>query len=157
MSAIRSIELAIELAVRRRDEAAGQLAAKQRAQFNAQGQLKQLVDYVEETDSRLVRNAGRAVSLEVLRHHYQFMSRLQDAIRMQGDVVKGSERQIAMARSELAKAESAVMGLRKVLQKRLSERQRILDRREQSANDELATQLHIRNMSGSSQGAQRWQ
>ncbi|MDT8992906.1 flagellar export protein FliJ [Curvibacter sp. APW13] len=146
MSAIRSIELAIDLALRRRDESVQHLAHAQQNQGHAINQLQQLKDYVLETDQRLLRQGSVQVSLEVLRHHYQFMARLQEAIQMQTEVVGGLERRVNFARAELAKAESAVMGLRTVLKKRLDERNQLAQRREQSLMDELAAQQHLRRV-----------
>lgn len=154
MSANRSFELAIELAQRRRDETAQRLAQILQTQAHAQGQLRQLEDYVLETDNRLTHHAGRSVSLEVLRHHYQFMARLQEAIRMQSGVVDGAEGKVRFARAELAKSESVVMGLRAVLRKRLAEQQRLAERREQSAMDELATQQYLRRAAALAEGVQ---
>ena len=157
MTAIRSFDIAIELATKRRDEAVRKLAGVQRAQAHAEAQLKQLTDYVAETDARIVHQVDRPVSMEVLRHHYQFMGRLQDAIRMQTDAVRGAQRHVEGVRAELAKAETAVMGLVKVRDARLAEMRLTQGRREQAASDELATQLHIRHAKGISEGAQRWQ
>lgn len=157
MTAIRSFDLAIELATKRRDEAARKLAGVQRAHAHAEVQLRQLTDYVAETDARIVHRVDRTLSMEVLRHHYQFMGRLQDAIRLQTEAVQGAQRHIEGARSELAKAETAVMGLVKVRDARLAEMRLAQGRREQAMSDELATQLHIRHAKTTSEGAQRWQ
>ncbi|TXI73687.1 MAG: flagellar export protein FliJ [Limnohabitans sp.] len=157
MAAIRSFDLAIELATKRRDEAARRLAASQRSQAHAESQLKQLTDYVGETDARIVGQVGRSVSMEVLRHHYQFMSRLQEASRLQSDAVRGAQRHVDGARAALAKAEAAVMGLIKVRDARLAQLRQAQGRREQAVGDELATQLHMRNASENSEGARLWQ
>lgn len=154
MSAIRSIELAIELAVRRRDAAQQQLNQAQQRLQHAKNQLLQLEDYVKETDKRLVGGSVATVSMEVLRHHYQFMERLTDAIRMQGEVVTGMLGQLKFARAELAKAETAVLGLQGVRSKRLAQLAVTVERREQARTDELAMQLHLRNMRQSAQGVQ---
>lgn len=154
MSAIRSIELAIELAVRRRDAAQQQLNQAQQRLQHAKHQLLQLEDYVKETDRRLVGGYVTAVSVEVMRHHYQFMERLTDAIRMQGDVVTGLQGQVRFARAELAKTETAVLGLQGVRSKRLAQLAASAERREQARTDELAMQLHLRNLRQSAQGVQ---
>lgn len=157
MTAIRSFDLAIELAIQRRDAAVRKLAAVQQALTHAEAQLKQLTDYVAETDARIVRQVDRPLSMEVLRHHYQFMGRLQDAIQLQAEAVRGAQRHIEGARAELAKAETAVLGLVKVRDARLAEMRWARGRREQAASDELATQLHMRHVKTISEGAQPWQ
>lgn len=157
MAAIRSFDLAIELATQRRDEAARRLAGAQRAQLHAQAQLRQLTDYVGETDARIVQQTNRSLSMEVLRHHYQFMARLQDAIRLQTDAVCSAQRNVDGARAGLAKAETAVMGLIKVRDARLLQMRLVQGRREQAVGDELATQLHMRQAKETSEGARLWQ
>lgn len=157
MAAIRSFDLAIELATKRRDEAVRRLAGVQHALQHAELQLKQLTDYVGETDARLVRQADRTMSMEVLRHHYQFMTRLQEAIRLQSDAVRTAQRHVGGAREALAKAETAVLGLTKVRDARMAQLRLVQGRREQAAGDELATQLHYRQAAENSEGARLWQ
>lgn len=157
MTAIRSFDLAIELATKRRDEAARRLSGALQSHAHAEVQLKQLTDYVAETDARIVQQVDRSLSMEVLRHHYQFMGRLQEAIRLQTEAVRGVQRHVEGARAELAKAETAVMGLIKVRDARLAEMRVAQGRREQAVSDELATQLHIRHSNTKSEGAQLWQ
>lgn len=157
MAAIRGFDLAIELATKRRDEAARRLAGTQRALLHAEAQLKQLSDYVGETDSRIVQQTDRSLSMEVLRHHYQFMARLQEAIRLQSEAVRNAQRHIDGARAELAKTETAVMGLIKVRDARLAQLRLAQGRREQAVGDELATQLHMRRAKETSEGARLWQ
>lgn len=156
MSAIRSFDLAIDLATQRRDAVVRRLAIAQQALAHAQVQLTQLSDYVSETDARIVQSVDRTLSMEVLRHHYQFMGRLQEAIRMQADAVRGAQRHLDSVRAELAKAETAVLGLVKVRDARLAQMRQVLGRREQSASDELATQLHLRHARNDFEGAQPW-
>lgn len=157
MTVIRSFDLAIELATQRRDAAVRKLAAVQRALAHAEAQQRQLTDYVAETDARIVQSVNRALSIEVLRHHYQFMARLQEAIRLQADAVRGAQRQVDAARAELAKTETAVLGLVKVRDARLAQMRLAVGRREQAVSDELATQLHMRHAKTISEGTQPWQ
>lgn len=157
MTAIRSFDLAIDLAIQRRDAVVRKLVAVQHAHARAQVQLNQLTDYVTETDARIVQSGHRTVSMEVLRHHYQFMGRLQDAIRLQTEAVQGAQSQVDTTRTELAKAETAVMGLIKVRDARLAQIDKAQGRREQAASDELATQLHLRQAKTISEGVQPWQ
>lgn len=157
MTAIRSFDLAIDLATQRRDAVVRKLAAAQHAHAHAHAQLTQLTDYVAETDARIVQAGHRTVSMEVLRHHYQFMGRLQEAIRLQTEAVRGAQGLVDATRSELAKAETAVLGLIKVRGARLAQMDRIQGRREQAASDELATQLHLRQAKTITEGVQPWQ
>jgi flagellar export protein FliJ len=85
------------------------------------------------------------------------MGRLQDAIRLQTEAVQGAQSQVDTTRTELAKAETAVMGLIKVRDARLAQIDKAQGRREQAASDELATQLHLRQARTISEGVQPWQ
>lgn len=154
MSPYRSIELAIDLAERRRDEAESRLTQVLQMQVQADGQLRQLLEYGAETEARLIQKDRGTVSVEVLRHHHQFMVRLQEAIRMQENVMKGMESRVAFARTELAKKESAVMGLRKILARRMQDQLRKEERRSQNAMDELAVQQYLRRAQVELEGVQ---
>ena len=63
MSELRSIELAIELATRKRDEFAKAVARVEKTLQFAQNQMNQLEGYAAETDARWIRSGseGRSV------------------------------------------------------------------------------------------------
>ncbi len=144
MSELRSILLAIELATRKRDELAKAAARVEKTLQFAHGQMQQLEGYAAETDARWVQPGNEARSAELMRHHYQFMERLQHAIGLQSGVMGQTQQQVAAAKQLLLQAEYRLAGLNQVLKARqtavvLKER-----RSEQRQTDEFAAMLYAR-------------
>ena len=144
MSELRSILLAIELATRQRDELAKAAARAKRNVGFAEDQMAQLQGYATETDSRWTGAAPGVLSAELIRHHYQFMDRLQQAIGMQSGVLVNSRRQLELANKTLLQAEFRLSGLNQILKTRQAAALRKQERREQRQTDEFAAMLHTR-------------
>lgn len=144
MPKFRALELAIEQATQQRDAMARKHAQAQRTIQHARGQLDQLQVYSSDTDARWV--DGRAVSLsaELIKHHYQFMDRLQNAVRLQHDVIANLESQLGAAHQLLLHAEFRLAGLKQVIQSRRAALGLVERRREQRVTDEFAAQRHTR-------------
>ncbi len=147
--------LAISLAERQRDEVIRALASSQQGVQAALAQLDQLRSYAGDTDQRWVRTGSAGLSVELIKHHYQFSGRLQQAISMQDGVIANLERQLESVRQQLQKAESRLSGLNSVLNQRRAEAQRTARRREQAAMDEMAAQLFARTRAQQTQGEAR--
>lgn len=144
MTALNSLALAVDLAAQKRDLAALQLVQLQRAYRSAEGQLAQLGNYAGETAAKWAAGAKEQTSTELLRHHYQFMDRLQQAIDLQQGVLEDQGRHVDRARMAVLEAESRLAALQQVWQKRQADRARLQARREQRQTDEMAGQLHRR-------------
>jgi len=155
MSQLKSILLAIELATRRRDEAAKALASAKRTQGYSLGQMEQLQGYAKETDDRFIGSTTVVLSAELIRHHYQFVERLQQAIALQTGVIESSRRQVELAEKTLLDAEFRLAGLNHVLKTRQVALQLIEKRREQRATDEFASMQHARKQAHSLSGETR--
>ena len=147
MSKFHAIELAMELATRQRDAMAQKYAQAQRNLDFGKNQLAQLEGYAADTDSRWAAGGGAAVALsaELIRHHYQFMERLQSAVQMQKGVLAGLEAQLQAAHKALLQAEYKLAGLGTVLKARKLQHEGVLARREQRMTDEFASQRHARS------------
>jgi len=145
MSELKSVLLAIEHATLRRDELAKAVARVERSLGFAHDQMAQLQGYAADTDGRWIGSAARALSLELVRHHYQFMDRLQQAIGLQSGVVAGTVRQLEQAKLSLLQAEFRLSGLTQILKVRQAGLQRNERRREQRQTDEYAALLYSRN------------
>lgn len=137
--------LAIELAERQRDERAKQLAEAQRNLIFGRQQMSQLQNYAHDTDARWTGATAMALSAELVRHHYQFMARLQQAIGMQEGAIAGLLHQEGVAKHALLQAESRVTGLQQVLRRRQAQAAVQEQRREQARMDEMAALLYARN------------
>ena len=85
MTSFHGLQLAIEQAERMRDERAKVVARLEAHLGSLQAQLFQLETYAQETEKRWMNGAHSRISGELLRHHYQFMGRLQHAMSLQMD------------------------------------------------------------------------
>lgn len=155
MADFSGLLLAISLAERKRDEVIRALAQSQNNVQAAFGQLEQLRSYAGDTDNRWVRTGATGLSVELIKHHYQFSGRLQQAISMQDGVIANLQRQVAGVRHELQLAESRLSGLNSVLKKRRADAERTAQRREQARMDEMAAQLFSRTRAQQTQGEAR--
>jgi flagellar FliJ protein len=147
--------LAIAQAERRRDDVLRTLAQSHQRVQSAVDQLDQLRNYAGDTDNRWVSTGSVGLSAELVKHHYQFSGRLQHAIGMQDGVIANLQRQTENIKLQLQKAESRLAGLNNVLQKRRADAQRLAQRREQAAMDEMAAQLFARTRAQNLQGEAR--
>lgn len=144
MHKFHGLQLAIDLAVQQRDMRLAALGQAQGRLRMGQQQQEQLQSYANDTDARWASGASVAISAELVRHHYQFVGRLQHAIGMQEGVIANLVRQQEASRAELAQAEAKVAGLKKVLASRLEAGQRVERRREQAQMDEMAALVYAR-------------
>ena len=148
MSALKSVLLAIDVAIRQRDDAGMVLAQIQRNWQSAQDQIGQLESYAADTESKWAVSARVRATPEIMRHYYQFMDRLQQAITLQRDVLAGLEREFSAARKLLLGAEIRVASLNQLLGKKQSGIQKLQAGREQKHQDEFAAMQHRRLRAG---------
>lgn len=144
MSTLNALTVAVEVALRKRDEARRLLQDAQGAQQAAQDQLDQLQGYARETEGRWGMRADAAVQPEVMFHHYQFMDRLGHAAGLQTSVVGDHASRVQGATRALLEAELRLASLRKVVEKRQQDHERQQMRREQKQTDERAS-MQVRN------------
>ncbi len=145
MPGMSGIQLAIELATKKRDDLAKDLAKVQRSLRFSQAQMAQLQGYAQETDDRWMASAARALTPELMRHHFQFVNRLQQAIDLQGDAIEQVVEQFERSKEELLQAEFRLSGLKQVVKVRLTTERRKQARVEQRQTDEFAALRHARS------------
>lgn len=145
MAPFHGLQLAVEQAERLRDERARTVARLQAHLGLLRAQLAQLESYAQETEKRWIGGAHLQISSEMLRHHYQFMGRLRQAMELQESVIAASLHDIAAARNAQTEVEVRLSGLRDVMNKRHKQLQRVVLRREQRQTDEFAALAHARN------------
>lgn len=145
MSGLKSVLLAIEHASLRRDELAKAVARVERSQNFARDQMAQLKGYAADTDARWTGSGARGLSLELVRHQYQFMDRLQQAIELQSGVLANTARQLELAKANLLQAEIRLSGLNQILKSRQNVMLSQQRRREQRQTDEFAALQYTRN------------
>lgn len=154
MSAVKSFLLAIDLSTRTRDQAAQDLMRVQSAHLFAQDQMNQLEVYAAETASRWTAAAQIGTTPELLRHHYQFLDRLQHAIGLQQVALANESRKVAHAKRLLLEAEFRLVSLKQVLKKKQTGLALIQTRREQKQMDEFAALQTRRATAGYFSGEQ---
>lgn len=152
MSNLKGIVLAIELATRQRDQSAQVSAKARRALEFARDQMAQLQSYAGDTDARWTGSASVARSGELIRHHYQFMDRLQQAIALQTGAINAAVFQVEQADKALLQAEFRLAGLNQVLKARQAALDVIQRRRDQRQTDEFASMQHARAKAQSMNG-----
>ena len=155
MTNLNGIQLAIELAAKQRDGCHRKLAILERHSVSAQGQMEQLRSYAADKDARWIDAASGVFSGELIRHHYQFVGRLQQAMEMQSTVLNHANGQVSEARALLAGAEIRLEGLNRILKLRMSAKNLLFKRREQKQTDDFASQQYARKRSEIEQGEAR--
>ncbi len=140
MSLLRTLALAVEVASRKRDAASRALGQTQQRQLAAQEQLTQLETYATETETRWMAQAQTCAVPELMRHHYQFMDRLAQAIQMQQAILADHARWVETAARQVTEAEIRVATLQQVCRNKQRDADRLQDRREQKQIDEFAAQ-----------------
>jgi len=144
MSASGGLQVAIDLATRRRDDAGQALAQVVRRLEHAQLQMEQLRSYAADTSARWSVTSQASATPQIVGHYYQFMERLDQTIEMQHGAIAEVQRQREAARQVLLEAEVRMAGLHRLLDKRHGEKVRAQDQRDQRQSDELAAQMHRR-------------
>jgi flagellar FliJ protein len=147
MHKFNSLQLAIDLAAAKRDQALADLQKLRKAHAFANSQMAQLEQYAVETEQRWTRNAQISTTPALLHHHYQFMARLQQAISMQTTVIAGSSRTVQLAEQRMLQAELRLASLKLVFTHRLAEVDKLKARQEQKLTDEFAAMQTLRQRS----------
>lgn len=148
MSGIKSFLLAIDMATRERDQASQGWMRARDAHLFAQEQMTQLQGYAEETESRWTAAAQTSTTPELMRHHYQFMERLQHAIGLQKEVLENSDRKVDAAKQLVLEAEFRLFGLKQMVNKKQADVAALQARREQKQMDEFAALQTRQSTSG---------
>lgn len=138
MSSLNALMIAIDVAVRKRDEARQALRERQNSFNAARSQLEQLENYVHEMNLRWGASEGMAIKPEVMFHHRQFMERLRHAVTLQTKVVADQSIRLETAQKALMAAELRLSSLNKVVEARRRDIALAQMRRDQKQTDERA-------------------
>lgn len=137
----QSLKTLLEHAERQRDEG---LLAVQQAESQEQAlrtQAEQLQAYRAEYEARHPARSGRAAPIELLRCHLGFMQRLQQAQAQQQTQWQAAQVRLVQRRESLLALEIRVAAVRKLIERRVHDKQQTHQRQEQRRNDE-AVQRH---------------
>lgn len=149
MPAPNALSVALEMALRHRDDARRLLQDARNARQAAQDQLDQLSGYAQETQNRWGMRPDAAVQPEVMYHHYQFMNRLEHAMGLQTGVVGSHVERVGAAEQALLEAELRLASLKKLVEKRQRDALLAQTRREQKQTDERAALQYRKTFNGS--------
>ena len=138
MSSLNALMIAIEMAVRKRDDARQALRERQNAFDAAKSQMDQLESYAAEMQQRWGATEGASLKPEVMVHHRQFMERLEHAINLQTRVIADQSIRLEAAQKALMAAELRLTSLNKVVETRRRDMELAQMRREQKQTDERA-------------------
>ncbi|WPB57782.1 flagellar export protein FliJ [Xylophilus sp. GOD-11R] len=140
----RGMQIAADMARRKRDAAAADLNRGRAAERAAHHQFEQLTNYARDTESRWTEQARVLATPELMTHHYQFMTRLHHAIGLQRDVLQQHARQIELLTGRVREAELRLKSLQMVIDRQRLDAEKVLARREQKQTDEMAANLFRR-------------
>lgn len=121
-----------------RDTAAAVLRQAETLQQQADAQARQLSDYRGEYDQRWTAHFRSAATPELLHCHRGFGQRLDQAINHQQINTQHLGNRVQQARAVLLAREQRVAAVRKLIERRLAEGQRLAAQRDQRNTDEAA-------------------
>ena len=142
MTGLSSMQLAVELATRQRDQLRLDLAQVLQTLEAAQDQFNQLESYAQETQARWITQSQTDSTPQVMRHYYQFMEKLYQAIALQRQVLQDAERQVQAHKKVLLEAEFKLASRQTVCDNMYREATRRRDKIEQKQFDEMAALLY---------------
>ena len=138
MSSLNALMVAIDAAMRKRDEARQLLQGRVQACHAAQAQMDQLQDYAAQMQQRWGAHENQSVQPEVMFHQYQFMERLNHAMGLQTKAIQDQAIRLEAAQKALMACELRVTSLQKVVAARQRDISLAQMRREQKQTDERA-------------------
>ncbi len=142
MTVLSSMQLAVELATRQRDQLRLDVAQVLRTLEGAQDQFDQLQSYAQETQTRWITQSQADSTPQVMRHYYQFMEKLYQAITLQRQVLQDVQRQVQAQQKLLLDAEFKLASRQTVCDNMDREASRKRDRIEQKQFDETAALIY---------------
>ena len=126
------------------------LAAQSRALNHLEGlqnQTQQLLDYRKEYEQRWTEQFKTQGTIEVLRYYQSFTERLSQALAHQQRCEAQAEQQLQSVRAMVMSCEMKVASVKKLLDRRVSERAKLADRQEQKLTDEFASRTQSNALS----------
>ncbi|WP_395699100.1 flagellar export protein FliJ [Aquabacterium sp.] len=138
MQSSATLNTLLEQAEAERDAQAAVLRQCEAAAAQARQQIEQLNAYRAQYQQRWTSQFRQAGAIELVQCYQGFSQRLDQAITMQNQVTTQAEARVQQARAALVAHEQRVAAVRKLIERRRAEQQRLADRREQRSTDEAA-------------------
>jgi flagellar protein FliJ len=139
-----TLSLLLERAESERDAAAQALHAASNQAQAARVQHGELAGYRQEYQQRWTQSFAQATTMDIVGCYQSFGRRIDQAVDTQGHVVHHADQRQQRAREALRQAELRVAALRQLIARRQAEADKLVQRREQRADDEFAARAHLR-------------
>jgi flagellar FliJ protein len=136
-----ALHILLEQAEVERDAALARLLQADEASREAFLKAEQLQDYRNDYRRRAPALNGRGASIELLRCHQGFMQRLDQAIDQHRAHLHRLQQHAATLRQALMEREVRLAAVKKLIERRAQEQQRLHVRAEQRQSDEAAMRL----------------
>lgn len=133
-----SLQILQEHARQLADEAAAGLPQTKLRWTQAQQKLDDLMQYLQGTRQRLTQTAQSGISVQALREHYQFIAKLELAVRLQGEEVARARGQWEMGYRAWQEAMQKVNAYDLLEARQKAHQLHLENRREQKEQDERA-------------------
>jgi flagellar FliJ protein len=143
---MHALQTLLEREEAERNQALAELQQAQQQAGAAQLQAEQLLAYRADYQRRWSDQFSRQGAIEIVHCYQGFMSRLEQAVAQQERIASHAEAQAQRARERVQGCEIRVASVRKLIERRLSERERVAARREQKQTDEVAQRAAWRVM-----------
>jgi flagellar FliJ protein len=147
---VQPLNVLLEQAERERDEAMAQQQRADAVLRGAEQQVEQLLAYRGDCERRWSERSRAGTTPTLMHCHLGFMSRLQHAVDMQGDVVRRARAEVERCRKELLAQELRVASVRKLIERREAALAQHADRVEQKMFDEIASRAAWNRLTGPS-------
>jgi flagellar FliJ protein len=121
-----------------RDQSLKRLQHAEELARRARAQAEMLLGYRDEYRQRWSEQFARGGSVPIVQCYLGFMNRLQQAIVQQQRDAEQAAARVQQCRAELAAQQLRVASVRKLIERRQHEVQRVAARREQKLGDEIA-------------------
>jgi flagellar FliJ protein len=135
---LSSLALLLAQAERERDEALAEQFRAEAARRAAVDQAEQLVAYRRDYERRWSAEFCRDGKIELVRCYQGFMQRMTQAVEQQERIAAHAATQAERAEAIVRGHELRVAGLKKLLERRLREREVVAARRDQKESDDRA-------------------
>lgn len=136
---LRTLSVLLEHAQTERDEALRDLQEASAQADQAKVQADQLETYRSDYQQRWNSQFARQGTMDIVMCYQSFGARLDQAIAHQSQVAQHANNRVAVARELLMERELRVLSVRKLMERRHQEMQRVLARQDQKSTDEQAS------------------
>lgn len=141
----KRLQPVVDMAEKAERDAARQLGHCQGLVSQAEAKLAELGRYRDDYQQQWISQGGQGVSGQWLMNYQRFLSQLELAVEQQRQSIQWHQTNLEKARAVWQQRYARLEGLRKLVQRYLSEARLAEDKREQKLLDELAQRLAERD------------